>query len=78
MTDELQRAVAELEKLPPSAQNEAAARIQQIAAELAERRWQELLADPRSERFFDEMEALYEQAKRDDGFLPLPKARGEK
>ena len=71
MTDELQRAVAELEKLPASAQNEAAARIQQIAAELAERRWEALLADPRSDQFFDEMEALYEQAKRDNAFLPM-------
>lgn len=73
MTDELKRAVAALENLPEAAQNEAAARIQQIAAELAERRWDELFADPRSAQFFDEIEALYEQAKRENGFLPIPR-----
>ena len=72
MTEKLRQALAELERLPDAAQNEAAARIQAIATELADRRWNELLSDPRSERFFDEMANRYERAKRENAFSPLP------
>jgi hypothetical protein len=74
MTERLQQALAELEKLPESAQDEAAARIEAIASELADRRWDELLADPHSELFFEQMAEQYEQAKRANDFRPTPHA----
>jgi DnaJ-domain-containing protein 1 len=77
MTGRLRLALAELEKLPESAQDEAAARIEAMASELAERRWDEVLVAPRSERFFDQMAAQFEQAKREDAFRPLPSTAAE-
>ena len=72
MTDQLREAIAQLEHLPEPAQNEAAARIREMTAELADRRWDELLADPRSEAFFDQMAEQYEVAKREGGFGSPP------
>ena len=48
-----------------------------MAAELADRRWDELFADLRSERFFDQMAEQYQRAKRDNSFRPLPNSADE-
>lgn len=72
MTEQLRQALEQLEKLPEAAQNEAAERILAIAAEMAERRWDELIADPRSELFFDHVAEQYERAKQSGAFRPLP------
>jgi glucose-6-phosphate-specific signal transduction histidine kinase len=73
MTEQLRQTLERLEKLPEVAQNAAAVRIQAIVDELAEQRWDELLADPRSAVFFDQMAERYEQAKREGAFQPLPR-----
>lgn len=77
MTDLLRHVLEQLENLPEAAQNEAAQRIQAMAAELADRRWDELFADSRSEQFFASMAEQYEQAKRDGSFRPLPSSVDE-
>ncbi len=77
MTDQLREAMEQLEKLTEAAQNAAAERIQAMIEELADQRWDELLADPRSERFFDQMAERYEQTKREDAFRPLPRTSDE-
>ena len=60
MADLLRQALEQLKKLPEAAQNEAAQRIQAMAAELADRRWDALFTDRRSEQFFDQMAEQYE------------------
>ena len=55
-----------------AAQDKAPARIQAIAEELPERRWDELFADLCSEMFFDQMARQYAQAKQDNVFRLLP------
>ena len=72
MTERLRHALESIEQLPEAAQDEAAERIEAIAEELAERRWDELFADPRSELFFDQMAEQYEGAKQNNDFRPLP------
>ena len=75
MTEALRRAIAQIEHLPEAAQDEAAAKIQTIAAELANQSWDELLQDSRSDTFFDHMLTEIE-AERNKGTLrpwPSPK-----
>ena len=72
MTERLRQALERIKQLPDADQDEAAARIQAIAEEMAERRWDALFADPRSERFFDQIAEQYKQAKQNDAFRPLP------
>jgi hypothetical protein len=38
---------------------------------MAEYRWDDLLTDPRFERFFEQMTEEYERAKESDALLPL-------
>ncbi len=44
--------------------------IQELVAQLAEQRWEELLADPHSEAFFDEMIAEVAEARSKGELLP--------
>jgi hypothetical protein len=39
--------------------------VRSVRSELFDRRWEELLADPASEAFFDRLEAEAEQAERE-------------
>lgn len=74
MTEALRRAIALVEQLPEAAQDKAAEKIQNIVAELADHRWDELLADPRSEVFFDQMIAEVEEERRQGTLRPWPHA----
>jgi hypothetical protein len=77
MTDQLRKALAQIEQLPEAAQNIAAEKLQTLAAELADQRWDELLTDPLSEHFFDEMEAEVQAAEAAGTLLPLPRTQHE-
>jgi hypothetical protein len=72
MTEQLRKALEYIEQLSDAAQNVVAEKLQSLAEELAEQRWDELFADPRSERFFDEMQAEVERAKQEGTLRPLP------
>lgn len=75
MTESLRRAIALVEQLPEAAQNKAAEKIQDIAAELADQRWDELFSDPRSEEFFDQMLAEVAEERRQGTLRPWPNAK---
>ncbi len=72
MTEALRRAIELIEQLPASSQDAVAEKLQTIAAELADQRWDELFADPRSDLFFEQMIAEIEDDRHAGELLPWP------
>jgi TPP-dependent pyruvate/acetoin dehydrogenase alpha subunit len=73
LIERLRDLLAQMERLPEAAQNEVADRLRELVEELQEREWDESLADPRSDAFFDEMYEEYQKAKQQDALDPLPR-----
>lgn len=71
MTEHLRRILAEIKRLDADMQDVIAATIEAKLAEIAEARWQELFADPRSHAFFDELVTQAEAARANGTLLDL-------
>lgn len=72
MTEALRQAIAQIEQLPEIDQDTIAQQIHALVTQIADQRWEELLADPRSEAFFDEMIGEVAEARNNGELLPWP------
>jgi hypothetical protein len=71
MTDALRQAIERIEQLPDDLRLEAAARIEALASELADRKWEDLFADPGTASFLDTLEAEVQAEKQQGTLIPL-------